>query len=177
MPFPFADFGFKAGELATPCGVEVHGQDRGIMREMLEDGPLGREQFFEHGFTVMLGTAPEDVMVGAGDDLNRVELDIAELLDNAENVGPARRRGRQALRMQPQATCILVAYAQRRCQLEPHLAHGQVAHDLFRAAANGQNFHFAVSAFYDIAAQIACAAKDLHGFGYDIFEHFCGVEF
>ena len=59
----------------------------------------------------MLGAAPEDMMVSAGDDLNCVELDIAELFDDAEDIGLARGRGGQALRVQPEPPRILVGYA------------------------------------------------------------------
>jgi hypothetical protein len=81
------------------------------MGEVFEKDAVGREQFFEHGLAVMLGAAPEDVVMGAGDGLDCVELDIAELFDNGEQVGFACRRMREGLRVKPKAAGVFVRYA------------------------------------------------------------------
>jgi len=61
----------------------------------------------------MLGAAPEDMVMGAGDDLNCVELDIAKLFDDAENIAPSRGRGGEGLRIEPQPARVTVGYAKR----------------------------------------------------------------
>ena len=46
---------------------------------------------------------------------------------------------------------------------EPQLPCRQVAHDLFRAAANRHDAHLTIDAFHTVAADEPGAAKDLHG--------------
>ena len=81
------------------------------MGEMFEHGSVGREEVFEHGFAIMLGAAPEDMVMGAGDDLDCVKLDKAELFDDAENIGRTRRRTRERLCIEPEMTGIAIGDA------------------------------------------------------------------
>ena len=53
------------------------------MGEVLEDRAFLREQFVQHGFAVVLISAPENMIVGARDYPDRVELDEAQPLDDA----------------------------------------------------------------------------------------------
>ena len=42
---------------------------------MLEYMPVAGEALFQHGLTIVLVSAPQDMIVRAGDDADRVELD------------------------------------------------------------------------------------------------------
>lgn len=65
----------------------------------------------------MLGAAPEDVVMRAGNDLYRVKLDIAELFDDAEQVGLTRRWAGQRLGVKPEPARVCIGYAQGGGQL------------------------------------------------------------
>jgi len=72
------------------------------MGEMFEHAAVLRQQPVEHALAVVCVPAPEDVVLRAGDDLDRVELDEAEPLDRAEQIQLARRRRRKTLSVQPE---------------------------------------------------------------------------
>lgn len=71
------------------------------MGEMFKDF-AGFEEGVEHRFAVGLVAAPQDVVVGAGDDLDGVELDEAEGVDLGERgIGS---RGVEAVGGEPQGS-------------------------------------------------------------------------
>lgn len=68
------------------------------MGEMLEDGAVFGEERVQHGLAVALGAAPQDVMMGAGDDLDGIELHESEAVDQGEwRDLRARLRGGEAM--------------------------------------------------------------------------------
>ena len=100
------------------------------MGEMLKQGSVFGEQFPQHRFAVILIARPENMMMRAGDNTDCIKLDKTELPDHAVQVERSSRRCRQTLRIQPEASCFSILYAQLG-QLQPHLAHGEIAHDFF----------------------------------------------
>ena len=53
---------------------------------MLKHLSVLREKLVQHRFAVILVSAPKDVMVGAGDDLDRVELHEPQAADQCRCV-------------------------------------------------------------------------------------------
>ena len=107
--YPFA----QSPELALPHRVELDWQDRGIMGEMFEHRTVLAEQSVEHWFAIILVAAPQDMMMGAGDILDRVELDKAETADHLRQIERTGRRIGQRLRLQPEPAGLPVADPQR----------------------------------------------------------------
>lgn len=56
------------------------------MCEMLKQAALFGQKSVQHRFAVMLVTRPDDVMVGARDDADRIELDKSELTHDRQDV-------------------------------------------------------------------------------------------
>ena len=93
-----------------PHGIEFHGQNRRIMCEMLKQAALFGQQSVQHRFAVMLVTRPDDVMVGARDDADRIELDKSELAHDRQDVRFSDRGRRQSLRIEPEPPCLAIVY-------------------------------------------------------------------
>ena len=103
----------QSPELALPHRVKFHRQDRSVMGKMFEHRPVLAEHLVEHRFAIILVAAPQDMMVGAGDILDRVELDIAEAADRILQVERSGRCLRQPLCLQPEPARLPVADPQR----------------------------------------------------------------
>ena len=90
-----------AAKLSPPHRIKFHRQHRGIVREVLEQPAFVCQQPVEHWLAVTLIAAPDDVVMGAGDHANRIELHKSEPLDDCQNVQRAGRCGGQAQAGQP----------------------------------------------------------------------------
>ena len=63
------------------------------MGEMLEEAAILAHMPAQHRLAVILVPAPENVMMGPGDDPDGIELDKAEPLDQGIEIERAGRRG------------------------------------------------------------------------------------
>ena len=81
---------------------------------MLEDAAFLAHQLVEHGLAIVLVSGPDDMVVGAGDDADRVELDEAQPADQGGKIQRPGGRGGEALRMQPETPRVPVADFKRR---------------------------------------------------------------
>jgi len=79
------------------------------MGEMLEHCAVLTQQFVEHRFAVILVATPQYMMVGAGDILDRVELDKAQAVDKSGQIERSGRCFGQSLRLQPEPARMPVA--------------------------------------------------------------------
>lgn len=82
MNFAFEFLHQGAGET-----VVAHGEVGGGVVPVFEDGAVGVVQLMEHVGVVIGDVGPEDVVVGALDDGDGVDLDVAEVFDGAEGGG------------------------------------------------------------------------------------------
>ncbi len=81
------------------------------MSKMLEHRPVLAQDLVEHWFAIILVAAPQYVMMGTGDILDRVELDKTEAADGFRKIERTGRRFGQALRLQPEPARVAVADA------------------------------------------------------------------
>jgi hypothetical protein len=58
--------------------VILHGQEGGGVTPPLEDAPVNGEQVIKIGFTVLLLSTPQNVVVSTGDDGDGIDLYIPE---------------------------------------------------------------------------------------------------
>ena len=72
------------------------------MGEMLEDAAVTGEAAVEHLLAVILVAAPQDMVMGAGHDLDRVELDEAEGADERAQVERPGWPAREPLPVEPE---------------------------------------------------------------------------
>jgi hypothetical protein len=78
------------------------------MRKVLEDGAILCQQLIQHGFPVILITAPQNMMMGPGHDLNGVELNEPKLLDERQQIQAARWRGAQPNGCKPKSPRVFI---------------------------------------------------------------------
>lgn len=71
------------------------------MGEMFEHPPLAQEPV-QHRLAIGLIAGPQDMVMGAGYDLNAVKLDKAKGADRVDRMWRADRRRRQAVRLKPE---------------------------------------------------------------------------
>jgi hypothetical protein len=83
------------------------------MGEMLKHRTILGEQTVEHRFAVTLIAAPQNMVVGAGDDLNGVELHEAEGLDQGGCVQRSRRGLAEAVGGKPKVAGLIIGDFER----------------------------------------------------------------
>ena len=81
------------------------------MGKMLEHLPVAGKYFVEHVFAIVLIAAPEDVIMGAGDNANGIELYHPEVANDLARIHRAGRRFCQPLRREPEVPRGAVADA------------------------------------------------------------------
>lgn len=82
-PGPLFHLCAQALALALPQGPDCHGQDDGVVGKVLKNQPIPRQQAFQHPGPILRVPAPQDMVMGAGNHAQGVELHHAKPLDNS----------------------------------------------------------------------------------------------
>jgi hypothetical protein len=108
-----------AGKAVVPMAVQMHGQDRGVMRPMFKQRAVGFQQGFQGGGFVALATAEQDHVVRARHSVDAVDLHETDAVnESGEGRAAGWPRGRlgQSVAVQEQAAGGGV------CQKRQHVA-------------------------------------------------------
>lgn len=81
------------------------------MSKVLKNRAVAGQKLVQHWLAVIVVAAPKDVMMCAGHDLNRVELDKSQPLDDPYKIERTCRCIGKALRCQPKLARGFVWYA------------------------------------------------------------------
>ena len=78
------------------------------MSKMLEHQPIFCQQLVQHRLAVILVSAPQDVMMGAGHHLYGIQLDKSQVPDQRDRVELPGWRVSQVVRSQPEVSGVAI---------------------------------------------------------------------
>jgi len=100
--------GFAAFKLRAPIGVGLDWENTCVVGEVLKHRAVFGQQLVEHRLAVVLVARLKDVVMGAGQDLDAVQLHKAQFTNDGARVGRAGGGIGQTLQREPEVAGVAV---------------------------------------------------------------------